>query len=1041
MPGFDMNREDISQLPPDLFSRNTTIAFMAQQLLPERSLRVLDVGGHLGNLAAFFPQETRFTILDKKPQPQGEQGEYMQGDAQKIPFSDNCFDIVVGSDLIEHVEKPFRAPVIREMIRVSKGYVILGMPCKNELVERAEKYVCDQFQRITGIEHPFLKEHSENGLPEEEKIESILRKENLNYSIVKEGNLMNWYIQQLYSTIQHNKNMDDKKYEFYKFFNDNLHELGNLRAPTYRTIFVIAKGDMPLEEGVLNQLQERNQWRPERFMELLQKAFGDLQKVMVETAETSNANSEAIHQKNQLIQEKDQKLEKARQVVDTYKSAIKEVRDFLQEKESTINFLKSIIAEKDATLEGLEQVKKEQADKIQTLQELKIKNEEEIRNLKTHGLKIEQNLAEKDEQLKMVSADLEATKRDLYSHQKELQAVINSRAWKAVMLYSRIKTVLWSRPITLMKNGWKVLIHLGPKVFWRRLVRKFKNQQPMEEKAAYQKYVEEHKLTSADREKAAAEIQNFKKKPVISIVMPTYNVDEEWLHKAIKSVQDQWYDRWELCICDDASSDQNLIQILKDYVEKDEKIKAVYRKENGGIVKASNDAIQLATGEFIGFLDNDDELTPDALYEVVEALQEEDYDFIYSDEDKLDLEGNRCDPFFKPDWTPDLLLSENYTSHFSVYRSTLVNELGGLTEESSGCQDYDLVLRITEKTNKIKHIPKILYHWRKIPGSTAATVDAKPYVFVRAKETLLRAMKRRGIEGTVENGRFSSSFRVKRRIHGKPLVSIIIPFKDKADVLKVCIESITKKTTWDNYEIILVDNQSKQLETEEYLNQLRYNKKIKLLQYDHPFNFAAINNFAVKEAGGEYFLLLNNDTEVISPDWIESMLEHAQRKEVGAVGAKLIYPNDLIQHAGVIVGLNGIANHAFVKTHRNDLAYFGQAEVIRNYSAVTGACMMVKKEVYQEMNGLNEKDLGITFNDIDFCLRLREKGYLVVYTPFAELYHHESLSRGYEVAMNEIKYMQRKYAGILKNGDPYYNHNLTQERFDFSLRVEDKVVD
>jgi len=796
-----------------------------------------------------------------------------------------------------------------------------------------------------------------------------------------------------------------------------------------------------LEEGVLNELQDQNQWKPERFMELLQKAFNDLKKVMVEKEASSSANSEAIQQKDQIIQEKDQKLEKAREIVSTYKTTLRDVRDYLQEKEKTVNFLKSIVAEKDETLEQLENLKTRQQEELEKLKDLQSKNEEEIQNLKKYGLKLEENLAGKDQKINALNTDLTATRQNLQNHQKELQSVINSRAWKLIMFYSKIKTTLWTKPVSLIKKGWNVLTHLGPKVFWKRLVRKMKKQKPMEEKAAYQKYVEENQLTDQDQKKAEAEIKKFQKSPVISIVMPTYNVDEKWLHKAIKSVQDQWYDQWELCICDDASTEENLIQIIKEYVQNDDRIKAVFRKKNGGIVKASNDAIELATGEFIGFLDNDDELTPDALYEVVKTLQEKDYDFIYSDEDKLDLDGNRCDPFFKPDWAPDLLLSENYTSHFSVYRRSLIEELGRLTDESSGCQDYDLVLRITEKTDKIKHIPKILYHWRKIPGSTAATVDAKPYVFTRAKETLLRAMKRRGIEGTVEDGRFSSSFRVKRRILGEPLVSIIIPFKDKADVLKVCIESILKKSTWENYEIILVDNQSEELETKEYLDQLKYNKKIKLLSYDHPFNFAAINNFAVQEAQGEYFLLLNNDTEVISEDWIQSMLEHAQREEVGAVGAKLIYPNDLIQHAGVIIGLNGIANHAFGKTHRNDLAYFGQAEVIRNYSAVTGACMMIKKDIYQKMGGLNEKDLAITFNDIDFCLRLREQGYLVVYTPFAELYHHESLSRGYEVAMKEIQYMQRKYAGILENGDPYYNRNLTQERFDFSLRVEDKIDD
>ena len=345
--GFDMNREDIHKLPPDLFSRNSTIAFMAQQLMPEKQLRVLDVGGHLGNLAAFFPAETKFTILDKKAKPEGEESEYIEGDATKIPFSDKCFDVVVGSDLLEHVEKPFRAPVIREMLRVSKGYVILGMPCKNELVERAEQYICEQYKRLTGTEHPFLKEHNENGLPEEEKIVSILRNEDLNYTIIKEGNLMNWYIQQLYGVSQHDQNIQQEKYEFYQFFNNNLHELGNLRAPTYRTIFVIATEGMPLEEGVLSQLQEQNQWKPERFMELLQKAFNDLKKVMVEKEASSSVNSEALQQKDHIILEQDKKLEKARQVVETYKATLTEARDFLQEKENTVNYHKSIISEKD----------------------------------------------------------------------------------------------------------------------------------------------------------------------------------------------------------------------------------------------------------------------------------------------------------------------------------------------------------------------------------------------------------------------------------------------------------------------------------------------------------------------------------------------------------------------------------------------------------------------------------------------------------------------------------------------------------------------
>lgn len=1023
-----MIRNDIITLPPDLYSRNTTIAFIAQKLLPSRSkLRVLDVGGYEGRLSAFFPEEANCTILDKRPRPEGETCEYIEGDAQKIPFSDRAFDLVVASDMLEHVDKPFRAPIIREMLRVSKNYVIIGVPCKSELLEKAEQYVCEQFQSITGSEHPFLKEHSEYGLPQEERIEEILQKEGVNYATIKEGNLMNWYIQQLYAAVQHGENMEDKKYAFYRYFNEHLHELGNLRAPTYRTIFVLAKEGALPEAEIKEELEQKNLWRPERFMEVLEKAFSDLHGIIKQNKgdeqKLEHLRQDFVAQlaeRDQIIKTGEGRLAKARETLHVYRNTLQEVRIFLQEKEKTINFLKNILAEKDGLVTHLEQKKQEAQREIEQQKkfihqldsELKQKDRE-IEKVREQGVKNERLVEEQRQELNEAKANIEALQRDLNSHKHALRGVLNSRAWKLVMVYSAIKTTLWTKPVGALRKGWDILTHLGPKVFWQRLVRKIKRQPPPAQDA-YERYVESHPYGRKARKIAEQVMAKFQYQPVISIIMPSYNVDGQWLRKAIESVSNQWYKRWELCICDDASTDPRMKEMLDEYAKQDLRIKVTYRAENGGIVKASNSALELATGTYVAFLDNDDELTPDALYEVVKALQSERYDFLYSDEDKLDLEGNRCEPFFKPDWSPDLLLSHNYICHFSVYNRAMVDELGGLREGFDGSQDYDLVLRFTEKTDKIYHIPKILYHWRKIPGSTAAEVNAKPYVFEAAKKALADAAERRRIKADVTDGQWTGSYRLRRKIEGEPRVSIIIPFKDKVEVLKPCVESILKKSSWTNYEILLVDNQSEKAETANYLKTLEGHEKIRQLIYNQPFNFSAINNFAVEQATGAYLILLNNDTEVITSDWIESMLEHAQRPEVGAVGAKLLFPNDQVQHAGVLVGIGGIANHAFLKSNSQEHGYFGQKNVIKNYSSVTGACMMVRKNLYQQMNGLDADNLSISFNDVDFCLRLRQKGKLIVYTPYAQLYHYESLTRGYDVAMKEIQYMQQKYGSLLK---------------------------
>jgi GT2 family glycosyltransferase len=539
----------------------------------------------------------------------------------------------------------------------------------------------------------------------------------------------------------------------------------------------------------------------------------------------------------------------------------------------------------------------------------------------------------------------------------------------------------------------------------------------------------------------------FQYHPKISIITPVWNTDERWLRKAIESVIDQVYDNWELCIVDGGSTKSHIKSILKEYAAKEPRIKIQVLAENKGISGNSNAALAMTTGDFIGFLDHDDELTPLSLYAVVEVLnQNPEVNFVYSDEDKIDEKDIRQEPFFKPDWSPDMFLSHNYLCHFSVIRKSLVDSVGGFREGYDGAQDYDLFLRITEKIHPstIFHIPKILYHWRMIQGSAAGESSAKPYAFTSAKKALADALQRRKTDGDVQDGLFPSSYRICYSICGNPRVSIIIPTKDNVDVLKRCVSSILEKTIYDNYEILLIDNQSVRKETFDYYEQLKPNLKIRIFSYDKPFNYSAINNFAVSQVTTPYILFLNNDTEVITGEWLMAMLEHAQRENIGAVGAKLLYPNNTVQHAGVVIGIMGnpsIGGHAHRHLPYQDHGYFGRADNIQNVSAVTAACLLMKKEIFEQIGGF-EEELAIAFNDVDLCLKIRDAGYLIVYTPYAHLYHHESLSRGSEDTVEKLKrferevmYIRSKWRVIFEKGDPYYNRNLITDKEDFSIRI------
>ena len=584
-----------------------------------------------------------------------------------------------------------------------------------------------------------------------------------------------------------------------------------------------------------------------------------------------------------------------------------------------------------------------------------------------------------------------------------------------------------------IKKGILYLRHYGPKEFWVKLTERFQA-----DDVDYEQWYENHKALPEELEKQKNE--KWKRKPLISIVVPVYNTPQVFLRQMIESVQNQSYSEWELCIGNASPENKEMKKILEEY-KKDARIKEVEIPENKGISQNTNRAMEIASGEWIGLLDHDDLLAPNALYEIAKAVNEHpDAEVIYTDEDKVTTDlKEHFQPHLKPDFNLDLLRSNNYICHFFVASRDLIKRVGGFRPEFNGAQDYDLILRCTEQAKQIVHIPKILYHWRVHKASTADNPASKMYAFDAGKRAIEEHLVRCRTKGTVQHTKDLGFYRVKYEVCGEPLVSIIIPNKDQSEALKKCLDSIREKTSYRNYEIIIVENNSEEPETFAFYKKIA-GEKIKIVTWEGEFNYSAINNFGVRHARGDYLLLLNNDVEIINGDWLTEMLSHCQRKEVGIVGAKLYYPDNTIQHAGIIIGIGGVAGSVFVGLPRAFSGYLHKASIQLDLSAVTAACMLVKRSVFEQVGGLEEK-LKVAFNDVDFCLRVREKGYLVVYDPYAELYHYESKTRGGEDTkekirrfQTEIEYMRSHWIGLLKKGDPYYNCNLSLTKWDYSLK-------
>ena len=601
--------------------------------------------------------------------------------------------------------------------------------------------------------------------------------------------------------------------------------------------------------------------------------------------------------------------------------------------------------------------------------------------------------------------------------------------------------IQWARmlkklnPYTIRK-GLRYFKHYGPKEFWVRLHERFEPEE-VPYGPCYEAYIPD------DTELEKQRKHKFSYSPLISVAVPAFRTPEVFLRQMIDSLLAQTYSNWELCIANGSPEDKKMQAVLDEYANKDSRIRVKILDQNLGIAGNTNAALEMIQGEYAGILDHDDLLAPNTLYEIARYLENNpDADGVYTDEDKVTTElDEHFQPHLKPDFNLDLLRSNNYICHFFVVRQSIIRKVGGFRQEFDGAQDYDFILRCCEQTEHIAHVPKVLYHWRAHDNSTAGNPESKQYAVDAGKRALEEHYRRMGYEAVVENTGIFIVYRTIMKVQGNPKVSVIILNKDHREDLEKCVVSIEEKTDYPNYEIIVVENNSELPETFAFYEELqRRYSNVKVVTWDGPFNYSAINNYGAEYATGDYYLMLNNDIEVISPGWMSEMLGYCQREDVGIVGAKLYYSDDTVQHAGVVVGVGGFAGHVLTRFRKGETGYFGRLVTIQDTSAVTAACLMIKKSIYQLIGGFDE-EFVVALNDIDLCLKVRALGQLVVFNPYAELYHYESKSRGFEDTpekkarfKKEIKRFREKWGEILSKGDPYYNPNLTLVRGDCSIR-------
>jgi O-antigen biosynthesis protein len=982
--------------------------------------KIIDFGCSTGYLARFLQQhDCRVTGVEINPEDAKLAEEYCDRvlvtdlDLESIPalFPEEKFDVAIFGDVLEHLKNPWKILEEAQSILNPDGYVIASIP-----------NIAHGAVRLALLRGEF--QYSKLGILDNTHLRFFTRKtvqDLFEYSgyLIDEIQTTKVGIFDNNNCIPHNT-IDEFDQDLINKLLDKL----RLDEDADTLQFVV--------KAFPASLERRHQYLQEQYS-----------KKCRENEHISIAHSQVIQEKEQLTQQ----LE-----------SVHNIQLQLQEQNIQSNQKIQVIQQNFGAIEAIASDLRNQLD-TRHLQIEKVENSLE-REIRKYEL-LEKSIADQTQNSQKIQTQLDQSRQALLQTQHQLaiteldiHGMKSSKFWRLRVKWFGVRNALG-----LMDPDISVKKALLQKLHWPLFVSSAAPTPilistpataipaqlavPTTDYPLYQQWLIQHYPTSAILNRLASSIPAFKYQPLISIIVPVYNTPEVYLRRMIDSVLNQIYSNWELCLADDASSHPNVRTVLEEYIVKDSRIKTTFRTQNGHISLASNSALDMATGDFIALLDHDDLLTPDALYEVIVMLnQHPEADMIYSDEDKIDDEGKLRDPFFKPDWCPDSFLSRMYTCHFGVYRRTIIQDIGGFRVGYEGSQDYDLALRFTEKTEKIFHIPKILYHWRIHPQSAAGCPVQKPYAASAAERALAEALERRNEPGKVVPVKsITGHYTIRYEIKNHQKVSIIIPTKDLAEILDTCLTSIFEKTLYSNYEVIVIDNGSVEEATKNLLSKWRDKEPKRFSSYhlDIPFNYSKLNNFAVTKATGDYLLFLNNDTEILTPDWVTAMVEQAQRPSIGAVGALLLYPDDTVQHAGVIL-VGGVANHSHKDFPKDNPGYFGQILTVGNYSAVTAACLMCRREVFNEVHGFEEQ-LSVAFNDVDFCLKIAKIGYNNIYLPHVTLYHYESKSRGREDTpekitrfAKEVRYMEDKWSSIIAS-DPCYNPNLSNTTTDYRIKI------
>lgn len=960
-------------------------------------LRILEVGANIHQLLGRLLPNDFIDYLDLEiPENMRGQTNVIVGDATALTLADKSYDIVLSLDVFEHIPQELRGAFLMHTNRVANLLTIVGAPFDSPATVAAELNALDFWNQLFDTPYRWLVEHAENGLPNlDATIQKVTELGYHTFSMVH-GDIDLWtaFIKAHFTEVSVGS-LPPILSVLYDYYQSHIFEQDFFPAQSYRK-FVFSSTDADCLKTIESRFE---QFRTIRNGDEGRALTSRLLKLLPAVALEKTYDRKEIAHRDEII--------------DTLHRHVADGNEHIASLLQELGTVTASLGHHLGTLDSMHQT-----------------------------------LAARDRQIAdlynssswRVTSPLRFAVRQLRRVLRVVQLVVPAIKVSGGLGNALVKVVkLFAREgIPGVKRGFRLAAsstRVAPPADSPAVDTSASNKD-------YQAWIDLYDVRSdADRANMRVHQANFVHKPLISVLMPTYNPKPAWLIEAIESVRKQIYTHWELCIADDASTDPAVRPILEGYASQDARIKVVFRPQNGHISSASNSALALVTGGWVALLDHDDLLPEHALFWVAHRINEHpDVRLIYSDEEKTDATGQRSDPYFKCDWNPDLFYSHNMFSHLGVYETALMRQVGGFREGFEGAQDYDLALRCIEQVQpeQIFHIPRVLYSWRVHADSTALSADSKPYAMLAGERAIQEHFDRTHV--VAEVAFIGYGYQVKYKLPAVlPLVSIIIPTRNGLVLLKQCIDSIFAKTTYTNFEILIVDNGSDDPGVLAYFSELAQNPRIRVIRDDRPFNYSSLNNAAVAQASGEIVALLNNDIEVISPEWLSEMVSHALRPGVGAVGAKLWYPNDTLQHGGVTLGVGGVAAHAHRLMGKGHNGYFGRAALTQGLSAVTAACLVIRKSTYQQVGGLNETDLAVAFNDVDFCLRVREAGYRNIWTPLAELYHHESATRGSDETPekqrrfnSEVQYMLQRWGDLLQN-DPAYSPNLTLGGDDFSF--------